>query len=203
MLVIDTAFETCQVALVQDGMIIAEDRVGSGGQHDRVLASMTEKLFATKNMTLADISKIIVTIGPGRFTGLRVGIAFARGLALVHQTPLVGVLTNDAIYWDMNTAYPDRKNKTALVAVKRGESFFECRDQKTGIISVLDSELADRIRQLDDVLVAGVLSPAAVDTLTLLGIVVAPITEPSLAAIAALGLAADPGDVVRPYYAAS
>jgi tRNA threonylcarbamoyladenosine biosynthesis protein TsaB len=113
-LIIDTAFETCQVGLVRDGKIVAEDKITSGGGHDRVLATMMETLFKQNEITAKDIDTIFVTTGPGRFTGLRVGIAFARGLGLVNKAKLVGVNTLDAIAVDAAHAYPSERKFCAI-----------------------------------------------------------------------------------------
>ena len=204
--IIDTAFETCQIALARDGIIIAQERATSGGRHDHVLATMTEKLFSAEHVTAADIHLIIVTTGPGRFTGLRVGIAFARGLALVHDTKLVGVRTTDAILRDMTAYQPKETNTAVLVAVKRGETFVF---QNGVITSVPDDALGAHLQKSGDVLVAGVLSPAAVQILEQGGIrTFAAITEPSLASITALGiekassntLKTPVSEAVRPFY---
>lgn len=201
-LIIDTAFETCQVGILHEMNMLSVERVTSGGQHDRVLATLTDKIFQDTRLDISDIKKIIVTTGPGRFTGLRVGIAFARGLSLVNGTPLAGVWTTDAIAVDFDKAYPAHTNKAVLVAVKRGESFLECRALQTGIISVPDGDLTAYLKKIPNVLVAGVLSPTALDLLGAVNIpVAAEITEPSLDAIASLGLQIQASGPVRPYYA--
>lgn len=202
-LLIDTAFETCQVGLVRDMNIVAEKRTVGGGQHDKILASITEEILEQAKTHLKEIRKIVVTTGPGRFTGLRVGIAFARGLALVNKTPLVGVLTTDAIAKDMDRNHPDEGLKAVVVAVKRGESFIECKAHGTGIISVPDSEIVAYVKKWDDVLIGGVLSQAASEALLSKGVRIAcDVTEPSLDAIASIGLPTLPQGAVRPYYAA-
>ena len=202
-LIIDTAFETCQVALVRDMNIVAQNSAEGGGQHDKILATMTDDMLRQAKVDLKDIRKIVVTTGPGRFTGLRVGIAFARGLALVNQTPLAGVMTTDAIAKELEKKHVDEGMKAVLVAVKRGESFVECKAQNTGIVSVPDNALAGYVKKLGDVLVGGVLSAAAIEALKAVHVRIASdVTEPGLEAIASLGLQALPQTAVRPYYAA-
>src|SRR5690606_15541095 len=106
-LLLDTAFETCRIGLVKDGAIVARQETPSGGAHDRVLAGMVAALFSEQNIAAKDLTQIYVTTGPGRFTGLRVGIAFARGLSLVHKIPLVGINTMDAIERDLKAKHPN------------------------------------------------------------------------------------------------
>lgn len=230
-LIVDTAFDTCQVALVQGGQIIASDKTYGGGQHDRVLAGMVQSLFAKydgaepslsppkrmpfpspltgervspQNNSIQYLSCIIVTTGPGRFTGLRVGIAFARGLALVHQTPLLGINTMDAIAYDLAQTYPDQNNRAVIVTVKRGESFLRFSgDSNIHIIS--DGDLAAVLKENGQPLLGGVVTPSVSDILKTAGIsFAADITEPSLDAVLACSQTkAGQAGPVRPYYAAS
>ena len=91
LLVIDTANEFCSAALRQPGLddIIVSEEIGRG--HAERLAPMVENLFARANLQPAEIGRIGVTTGPGSFAGVRVGIAFARGLALAVNADCIGV----------------------------------------------------------------------------------------------------------------
>lgn len=199
LLIIDTAFETCQVGLWQGNKCITMAAVPGGGKHDIILAPLVDEIFKVHKVAVKDIEKIAVTIGPGRFTGLRVGIAFARGLALIHKTPLVGVQTTDALRWQADQVQPDI---AIIVAVKRGESFIQRAGQP--IDRVMDSELADYMASNTISHVAGVLSPEAQAILSPISNlhIIEQITEPSLEAIYAVSgpLKAGDNSLVRPYY---
>ncbi len=225
-LLIDTAFETCRVGLARDGKILARRETQSGGAHDRVLAGMAAELFAEQNIDVKKLDTIMVTTGPGRFTGLRVGIAFARGLSLVHEIPLIGVNTMDAIAWDLkqlqklNSRAQSRdlplKNRdpsasvgdtdvglAILVGVKRGQSFVRYVGEDD-IRVVEDADLAAELSACAPLVVAGVLSDAAQNLFPLDGVAwEKSALEPSLEAVLA-SAAAESGEnpVVRPYYAA-
>ena len=202
-LVIDTAFESCQVGVWDGDHCVTMASMQGGGKHDIILAPLVEEIFKVHKIAVSDIAKIIVTTGPGRFTGLRVGIAFARGLALVHQTPMVGVLTTDALLWQVARTYPDHSHTAVIVAVKRGESFIQRIDQE--IERVMDNELVDYFNKYDQTLLAGMLSPEAAILLKDHPNVqqATEITEPSLEAIYAVAKSALPVEttIIRPYYA--
>ena len=203
-LIIDTAFEFCQTGLWREGKKLDARVTQSGGQHDRVLASMVAEMLATNELTVKDITQIFVTTGPGRFTGLRVGIAFARGLALVHDTPVTGVLTTDALCWEVQRLYGPKENIAIMVAVKRGESFI-CFPSGTTIQRVMDDQLENFFTA--ETIVVGMISPEARPILEAMPQITfdAEITYPSLEAIyqaAEAGAAAAPA-LVRPYYAVS
>lgn len=204
-LIIDTAFEFCQVGLWRDGKKLDARITQGGGKHDHVLASMVDDIFKANDLMVEALAQIFVTTGPGRFTGLRVGIAFARGLALVHGTPLTGVLTTEALAWEVQRSYGRTEHVTIMIGVKRGESFVQpCLPQLLPVVRVMDDELMAYFKA--DTMVVGMIAPetrAILETVDQV-MVDAEITYPSLEAIYQAGMLADAsaGEAVRPYYAA-
>lgn len=89
-LVIDTVGPWCAAAL-QTGGAMHEDAREIGRGHAEVLAPMVEALLATAGVKPAELFRIGVNIGPGGFAGTRVGVAFARGLALATGAQALGV----------------------------------------------------------------------------------------------------------------
>jgi tRNA threonylcarbamoyladenosine biosynthesis protein TsaB len=95
-LAIDAALEACSVALVRDGAELASiSETMARGQAER-LAPMTREAVESAGIAFADIDRIAVTTGPGSFTGVRVGLSFARALALALGRPCVGISTLEA-----------------------------------------------------------------------------------------------------------
>ncbi len=96
-LAIDTALDACSVALVRDGVVLAHtsERMARG-QAER-LAPMVGEVAAVAGARFADIDRIAVTTGPGSFTGVRVGLSFARAMALALDKPCVGMSTLEAL----------------------------------------------------------------------------------------------------------
>ncbi len=92
LLAIDTALEACSVGIVAgDAALYRSEVLGRG--HAERLMGMIEAAMAEAGLAFADLDRIAVTVGPGSFTGLRVGIAAARGLALVTGCEDVGIGT--------------------------------------------------------------------------------------------------------------
>ena len=89
----DTATETCSAALWADGAVIAHRRGEAGGRHAETLVPMLREVAAEGGTTLAEVERFAVTVGPGSFTGIRIGLATARGLALAGKRPLIGLTT--------------------------------------------------------------------------------------------------------------
>lgn len=202
-LLIDTAFEACQVALAQSEKIIAQQIQTGGGGQDRILAGMVRDVLKSQNTDIKDLQKIAVTTGPGRFTGLRVGIAFARGLALVNKTPLVGVVTTDIFALDIADAASDKNNLAVLLSVKRGESFVQrVKPMPTDIMRVMDDGLNDYLMKSGPVTIGGFISPATRAMLNPEVTVLEGMDAPSLTHMAGLAslMNALPNVPVRPYY---
>jgi tRNA threonylcarbamoyladenosine biosynthesis protein TsaB len=91
-LAFDTATDVATSALVRDGEVLGERRSTAV----RVLADVDE-LLAEAGLSPRDVSKVAVGTGPGSFTGTRIGLAAARGLALALDVPVAGVSTLDAL----------------------------------------------------------------------------------------------------------
>jgi tRNA threonylcarbamoyladenosine biosynthesis protein TsaB len=88
---IDTCLPACSVAVVDgDGVLAAASEPMDRGHQER-LAPLVEATLRASGAAFADIERIGVTVGPGSFTGLRVGLAFAKGLGLALGRPVAAV----------------------------------------------------------------------------------------------------------------
>lgn len=85
------------------------------GHAEHLMAVIAEALKASA-IHYADLGAIAVSVGPGSFTGLRVGVSTARGLALALKIPAIGVTTLEALAAEAATAFPDRAVLAALDA---------------------------------------------------------------------------------------
>jgi tRNA threonylcarbamoyladenosine biosynthesis protein TsaB len=94
---INTVADACEAALVRDGVLVAEVSEPMNQGHDARLAPVVEKLMLEAGIAFADLDRVAIVVGPGSFTGVRVGVAFARGLSLSLDIPAVGVTSLEAI----------------------------------------------------------------------------------------------------------
>jgi tRNA threonylcarbamoyladenosine biosynthesis protein TsaB len=88
---IDTCERACSAAIVSDGQILSSKQEDIGRGHAERLLPMLEELYLEASITEKDINKIGVTVGPGTFTGLRIGLSVARGLAFALNIPCIGI----------------------------------------------------------------------------------------------------------------
>ena len=121
LLAIDTALDACSVGVVNgDATVIRSEIVGRG--HAEILMGMIEAAMAEANLAFADLDRIAVVVGPGSFTGLRVGIAAARGFALVTGKPAVGIGTLD-VHAEEARALVGAKSVLAVNVAGRGDMY--------------------------------------------------------------------------------
>jgi tRNA threonylcarbamoyladenosine biosynthesis protein TsaB len=97
-LAIDTALEACAVAVLDTatGVMLARESQTMARGHAEALMPMIDRVITAAATGFAALDRIAVSVGPGSFTGLRVGIAAARGLGLAAGKPVVGVTTLSA-----------------------------------------------------------------------------------------------------------
>ncbi len=96
LLTIDTATEVCGVALTENRRLLFDCRLNKKNIHNEKLISIIQKAVDDVEWKLSDLNGIVVSIGPGSFTGLRIGVSVSKGLSFSLGIPIVGVNTLDA-----------------------------------------------------------------------------------------------------------
>ncbi|HTJ56712.1 MAG TPA: tRNA (adenosine(37)-N6)-threonylcarbamoyltransferase complex dimerization subunit type 1 TsaB [Devosiaceae bacterium] len=121
LLAIDTAAPRLQLALLRhDGVVdCSVDELAQG--HAELLFPRLAALLERNGLGYADLDRIAVTTGPGSFTGLRIGLSAARGLALAREIPVLGVPTLLAI----SLAAPPGMPVAVLLDARRDEAYFQ------------------------------------------------------------------------------
>ena len=100
-LALDTATGVCTVGLVRDGHVLAEYDISVGLTHSEGLMPQVDQMFARTGIKKEEIDRIAVSIGPGSFTGLRIGLAAAEAMAYAWQCGICGVNTLEALAWNI------------------------------------------------------------------------------------------------------
>jgi tRNA threonylcarbamoyladenosine biosynthesis protein TsaB len=120
---IDTATEFAFVGFSKDGRLIAEKENREQQQHASFLQPAIQVLSKELNLPLQQIDAIVVSNGPGSYTGLRVGLASAKGICFALQKPLITLNTLQIMAHAARTAYPDAGCFCPMIDARRMEVF--------------------------------------------------------------------------------
>lgn len=123
-LAFDTALEACSAALLDGERVLAARSVAMARGHQERLGPLVAELLAEAGLRTADLDRIGVTVGPGSFTGLRVGLAFAKGLGLALGKPLVGVGTLEALAASVPPRHEGEADLTVAAIDARREQLY-------------------------------------------------------------------------------
>lgn len=120
---IDSSTDNLAVGLADEQRAIASKMLTAPRQHGSRIIGLIDQILTETSTAKNDLGGIAVAIGPGSFTGLRVGLATAKGLAIGLKISLVGISTFDVIAGRLKNEYPD----FCLVAIARQGEFYFCR----------------------------------------------------------------------------
>ncbi|MEQ2456316.1 tRNA (adenosine(37)-N6)-threonylcarbamoyltransferase complex dimerization subunit type 1 TsaB [Flavonifractor hominis] len=101
LLAMESSATACSTALCEDETLIAQSFQNNGLTHSRTLLPMVSSLLETCGTTLHEVDLIAVAAGPGSFTGLRIGVAAAKGLAWTEDKPCAACSTLESMAWNL------------------------------------------------------------------------------------------------------
>ena len=122
-LAMDTSSKVCSVAIIDDGKVIKELHNESELEHSQTLMPMIDEILRQAGITLNDINLLACGVGPGSFTGIRVGIATVKAIADSKNIPIVGVNSLEA-----------KKKKKKMSRVDDDENIQNCK-----VLSMIDA----------------------------------------------------------------
>jgi len=158
---IDTSTKFCNLGLIEDEDILIEYTInGLKKKHSSILVPAIKDLLETINLKMEEINGIAVSIGPGSFTGLRIGLCVAKGLCYASSLPLLGIHALDAMAFPLKEipylicpVLESKKDEIYDVVFRGGDSLYRIMDYKCeDIQSLLDrlSPLKKKIIFLGD-----------------------------------------------------
>ncbi len=178
-LAVDSSAVSASCAVTDNGKLVAQSFVNIGLTHSQTLMPMIDNTVKQSGINFSDIDLIAVSAGPGSFTGVRIGVATAKGLAFTENKRCAGVSTLEAIactaqiYNGIVCAVMDARCQqvyNALFRFKNGEMHRICEDRAISIPE-LDAELA---KLSEIVLLAGDGAVICKNTMTYEKLVLAP-----------------------------
>lgn len=152
-LAFDTCFAAIEAAVLRDGIVLAHVTESVTSGHGERLMPVIEQALAQAGVVFTDLDRIAVTLGPGGFTGLRVGVAVARALALATGLPIVGMTTlellartavarGDVTLQDGAVLVATADARKGALYVQRFAADFRALDQPT-LVEAMDDALAN------------------------------------------------------------
>jgi len=205
-LALDTASSWCAAAIFDSGAdaVLAEISENIGKGHAEVLMDYIGQVVAQAGIAMSDLDRVAVNIGPGSFTGVRIGVSAARGFALALARPAIGVSAFDALAAEAAISHPG-KPVLVLLEAHRGEIYAQAfgadNDATTGPMVLAREEAIMLIKQQSSETVltgsaASALNEVVAGSFTVAGL------EPTgrIGTFAKLAALREPGEAPKPLY---
>jgi tRNA threonylcarbamoyladenosine biosynthesis protein TsaB len=141
---IETSTQICSIALHQNGALIDLEANDGKGAHSELLVRMISDLLDRCNISMRELNAIAVSEGPGSYTGLRIGISTAKGLAFAWDLPLIGIPTLKLLAYAAVENLGDIPYIIPVLDARRMEVYREVFDSELNTLDALDSELIDQ-----------------------------------------------------------
>ena len=138
---IDTASDVCGVSILEDTNLIIGADSNTGRTHSEFLMPKIKSCFEKANLTLSDIDLLVCDIGPGSFTGIRIGVATAKAFQDSLGIPAVGVSSLETLAYNVKTEGPI----ASIIDCKNGNCYFALYELKSGIYTNIIPPVATRI----------------------------------------------------------
>jgi tRNA threonylcarbamoyladenosine biosynthesis protein TsaB len=147
---IETATAVCAAAVVEHGSVCSEHSLNTPHVHSEKLIALIDRTLGTIGMGIESLDGIAISIGPGSFTGLRIGLSVAKGLAYAHSKPLLAVPTLKALASNTLRCQQAKPGELILSMIDaRRDEVFSAGYRATG--SNLDEIMETRLRSLEEV----------------------------------------------------
>ncbi len=143
-LAIETSGNLCSVAVLESENIYAESCVNKKNIHSEILFKLIENSLSKLELKITDINSVAVSEGPGSFTGLRIGMAAAKGIADGTGIPIIPVPTFDALALEISNYLGIDERFCIANKANRDEYYFTSfKKTKNGIITLHELTVAD------------------------------------------------------------
>lgn len=141
-LALETATSRQSVAVIDGASVIRRADHDAGGAHVKSLVPTIDRLLQESHLTLRDLDGLAVSIGPGSFTGLRVGVATALAFRLVAGLPIVAVPTLEGLAWNLT----DSSNPICpMLKARTGEVYWALYRWEPHPVQFLQQLLVERV----------------------------------------------------------
>ena len=146
---IDSSGMVASVALVQDEILVAEYSINHKKTHSQTLMPMLDEIVKMTELDMKEIDGIAVAAGPGSFTGLRIGAATVKGLAMALEKPVISVPTCHALAYNL---WGTDKLVCPIMDARRNQVYTGIYEFKQGNLMCIREQDAMDIKELMEIL---------------------------------------------------
>ena len=146
-LAFETSAKAASVALMENGKLLGESYQNTGLTHSQTLMVMAEDLLKACNLTAGNVEAVAVAAGPGSFTGIRIGVAAAKGFAWGAELPCYGVSTLEAMARNLG-AY--QGYVVPAMDARRNQVYTAIFHADKGILSRVEADMAISLAELGE-----------------------------------------------------
>lgn len=151
-LAVDTSSKACSCALLRDGALLGESYCNNGLTHSATLMALVQNTLTAAGLPFEAVDRLAVSVGPGSYTGLRIGLSAVKGLAMPFGTPCVGVSTLLSLAYNL---LPFEGVVCAALDARVGQVFAALFSIKDGRVTRLTDDAAMTLLALGDILPDG------------------------------------------------
>ena len=144
-LAFETSAKAASVALLENGKLLGESYQNTGLTHSQTLMVMAEDLLKACNLKARDVEAVAVAAGPGSFTGVRIGVAAAKGFAWGAELPCYGVSTLEAMARNLGV---HRGYVVPAMDARRNQVYTAIFHAEKGVLSRLEEDMAISLQEL-------------------------------------------------------
>ena len=128
---VDTSSSVCAVALLEDGKLINQKILDNGKTHSENFMSLLDETLKETNISLDDIDLIVCCVGPGSFTGIRIGIASIKAIAEIKHIKIVSVTSLESLSYNVESV--DKEDIISMIDARNNQvyaSIFDFNHEK-------------------------------------------------------------------------
>jgi len=141
---IETATEICSVSLTKGEQVLATLISDKGNSHTENLFPFIEKVFKESNRSINELNAVVLSIGPGSYTGLRIGASAAKGICYALNIPLIGISTLQSIVFNaMKLINKENILYCPMIDARRMEVYTAFFNDKGKIITEVENKIID------------------------------------------------------------
>lgn len=142
---LETATKVCSVALSRDGKLVQLAEINNDAfAHGEQLTLLVEQTLNNERITVKDLNAVSVASGPGSYTGLRIGVATAKGLCFALQIPLIAIDALTAMNAVARKQFP-QGNLCPMIDARRMEVFSAVFDDANTLIKPISADILDEM----------------------------------------------------------